>query len=174
MLGAFKLAAVTRSTPSMATALPDLPMPETVMVRHVRILASSMTRYFEPVFQRAGLTENIFHVLCLLIAADDGQASPGELSELIGTSKANTTRILDQLIPAGLVSRTVDATDSRRHVIQITPHGRTLASETVPKMMEALRQAFSGLTLDEFVTLGALIQKAIVSLDNGSTSAGAQ
>lgn len=167
MRGIVKLASVKRSTPSMAAALPDLPMPQTVMVRLVRILASSMTGYFEPVFRKAGLSENIFHVLCLLLAAENGQASPGELSELIGTSKANTTRILDQLIEEGLVSRTVDAMDARRHVIEITPHGRQIASETVPKMLEPLLQAFSGLSPDEFATFNTLIEKMILSLDKG-------
>lgn len=167
MRGVLKLASVKRSTPSMAAALPNLPMPEAVMVRLVRILASAMTAYFDPVFRSIGLTESVFHVLCLLMAADDGQASPGELTELVGTSKANMSRILQQLISDGLVSRTLESMDARRHVIQITPKGRKIASEAVPKMMEPLLKAFSGLTPQEFITLNALMQKAILSLDTG-------
>ncbi|PKO90579.1 MAG: hypothetical protein CVU18_00230 [Betaproteobacteria bacterium HGW-Betaproteobacteria-12] len=168
MIGAQKLASVSRSTPSMAEALPDLPMPPTVMVRLIRILAANLTGYFEPVFRKAGLSENIFHVLCLLMAAENGEASPGELTGLVGTSKANMTRILDQLVGEELVSRAADAMDARRLVIRITPHGRQVACATVPKMMGPLQQAFAGLTPEEFESLGRLMQKAILSLDKGN------
>ncbi|MCK9285381.1 MAG: MarR family transcriptional regulator [Rhodocyclaceae bacterium] len=167
MRGVLKLASVKRSTPSMAAALPNLPMPQAVMVRLVRILASTMTAYYEPVFRRIGLTENIFHVLCLLLAADKGEASPGELTELVGTSKANMSRILEQLARDGLVSRTPESMDARRHVIKITAKGRKIATEAVPKMLEPLSKAFTGLTAEEFITLNTLIQKAILSLDTG-------
>ncbi len=165
MRGVLKLASVKRSTPAMAAALPNLPMPETVMVRLVRILSSTMTAYFEPAFRNVGLTENIFHVLCLLLSADKGQASPGELTELVGTSKANMSRILDQLVSEGLVSRAVEPMDARRHVIQITPEGRKAARAAVPKMMEPISKAFAGLSIEEFATLNALMQKAILSMD---------
>lgn len=168
MRALLKIASVKRSTPSMAAALPNLPMPETTMVRLVRILASTMTDYFEPVFRSIGLTENGFHVLCLLMAADKGQTSPSELSDLVGTSRANMTRILDQLTQEKLVSRTVEAMDARRHVIQITPSGRKMTSDAVPQMMEPLLRAFSDLTPDEFATLDALMRKMILSLDKGT------
>ncbi len=167
MRGVLKLASVKRSTPAMAAALPQLPMPQAVMVRLVHILSSTMTAYYEPVFRDVGPTENVFHVLCLLLAAEDGKASPGELTELVGTSKANMSRILDWLVSEGLVSRTPETMDARRHVIQIKPKGRRVASEAVPKMLEPLSKAFSGLTPDEFATLTTLMQKAILSLDTG-------
>ncbi|HSV71940.1 MAG TPA: MarR family transcriptional regulator [Methylibium sp.] len=156
---------MARSTPAMASALPDLPMQQAVIVRLVRILAASMTDYFDPVFRKTGLTENSFHVLCLLVAADVGQASPSELSELVGTSRANMTRILEQLVQDGLVSRTVVALDARRHVIEITPRGRKAAAATVPRISAPLMQAFSALSPARIAALGGALQSVIVALD---------
>ena len=167
MRGSAKLASVARSTPAMASALPDLPMDQAVLVRLVRILAASMTDYFEPVFRKTGLTENSFHVLCLLMAADEGQASPSELSELVGTSRPNMTRILEQLVQDGLVSRTVEALDARRHVIEITPRGRKAATATVPRIRAPLVQAFSALSPGEVEALGRALQTVVVALDEG-------
>lgn len=171
MRGMLKLASVKRSTPSMAAALPDMPMAQTVMVRLVRILAASMTDYFEPVFRHIGLTENAFHVLCLLVAAEKGQASPSELSELVGTSRANMTRILEQLVQDGLVSRTAVATDGRRHVIRITPKGRRSAADAVPQMVAPLHRAFSDFSAEELAMLDALLRKAVLSLDKEAREA---
>lgn len=167
MRGVLKLASVKRSTPAMAAAMPELPMAETVIVRLAQILRTSMHAYFEPMFRRVGFSEGSFHVLCLLLAAEGGRASPGELSELVGTSKANMSRILDQMENEGLVSRTVEAKDARRHVIEVTPMGRRKANQAVPGFKESLRAAFSGLTADELNTLNVLMQKAILSLDTG-------
>lgn len=165
MRGVQKLASVKRSTPAMAAAMPNLPMPGTVMVRLVRILSSTLTDYFDPVFRKIGLTESVFHVLCLLMASENGQASHGDLCELVGTSKGNMTRILDQLIKDGLVSRTVETMDARRFVIKVTPNGRRVTTKAVPKIVEPILKAFSGLTPAEFATLTALMKKAILSLD---------
>lgn len=168
MKGNQRLAAVKRSTPSMAAALPDLPMPETVMVRLIRIGVAGLGDFFEPIFRNIGLTESSFHVLCLLMASDQGRASPSELSELVGTSRANMTRILESLVGDGLVSRAVEARDARRHVIHITPKGRKAATEAVPKMIEPLKRAFCDLTPEEFKVLDKLLRKMIQSFDKGA------
>jgi MarR family transcriptional regulator, negative regulator of the multidrug operon emrRAB len=168
MQGNLKLATVKRSTPAMAAALPDLPMAETVMVRLIRITVSGMTDFFDPVLRTIGLSENSFHVLCLLIAAERGRASPSELSELVGTSRANMTRILDQLEREGYTSRAVEARDARRYVIEITAKGRRVTTAAVPKMVEPLKRAFSDLTPEEFATLETLLRKTILSFDQGA------
>lgn len=165
MRGYQRLAAVMRSTPAMADALPDLPMPETVMVRLIRISVSGLGDFFEPVFRKLGLTESSFHVLCLLMASEHGQASPSELSELVGTSRANMTRILESLVSEELVSRAAEARDARRHVIRISPKGRKAAIAAVPKLVEPLKGAFSDLSAEEFAMLNKLLQKMILSFD---------
>ncbi len=152
----------------MGAALPDLPMPETVMVRLMRISISGLMDFFEPVFRRLGLTENSFHVLCLLVANGHGQASPSELSELIGTSRANMTRILDSLVNDGFVSRAIETRDARRHVIQITRAGIKAAHDAVPQLIEPLKRAFSDLSPEEFALLEKLLRKTIVSFDKGA------
>jgi len=149
----------------MQEALPDLPMVETVMVRLIRITGTGMGQFFEPVFRAMGLNENSFHVLCLLMAAKNGCASPSELSDLVGVSRANMTRILDALVSEGLVSRTIEERDARRHTIQIARAGRKVASDAVPRLAGPLTRAFSGLSKEEMSQLGILLRKVIKSFD---------
>jgi MarR family transcriptional repressor of emrRAB len=169
MRGSQRLDAVEMSTPAMAEALPDLPMTETIMIRIIRICIASMGQFFEPVFRSIGLTENSFHVLCLLMASETNSASPSELSELVGTSRANMTKILDGLLKDGFISRGIIEKDGRRHWVTITPRGICAASDAVPRLSEPLRLAFSGLTREEFVQLELLLRKAIASFDKNAT-----
>lgn len=152
----------------MADALPELPMDETVMVRLIRISVVGLGQYFEPVFRELGLAESSFHVLCLLVARDNGMASPSELSELVGTSRANMTRILDSLVDDGLAIRAVEPQDARRFAIRITPAGRKRTKQAVPRLVDPLKGAFSGLSPDEFSTLDRLLRKAIASFDKNA------
>jgi MarR family transcriptional repressor of emrRAB len=168
MRGIERLAAVNRSTPPMAEALPNLPMPETVMVRLIRIGVVGLGQFFEPVFRGIGLTETSFHVLCLLMASDRGEASPSELSELVGTSRANMTRILDALASDRLVSRNVEERDARRQIVRITAEGRRNVSDAAPRLAEPLRRAFSGLSAEEFAQLDHLLRKVIKSFDQSA------
>ena len=168
MRGIERLAAVNRSAPAMAEALPNLPSPQTVMVRLIRIGVVGLGQFFEPVFRGIGLSENSFHVLCLLMANDRGEASPSELSELVGTSRANMTRILDELASENLILRSVEERDARRYVIQITAAGRKAVTDAAPRLAEPLQRAFSDLSPDEFAQLDALLRKVIKSFDKSA------
>lgn len=165
MKGSERLSQIADSTPRMVRALPELSMPGTVMVRLLRTTQFGLGNYFEPVFRSLGLTENTFHVLCLLVSNDSGSASPGELSEMVGTSRANMTRLLEELVEDGHVARSIDARDARRHIITITASGRAKALEAAPLLSEPIENAFSDLDAAEFAVLERVLRKLIVSLD---------
>ena len=165
MRGAERLDAVDGSTPAMAAALPTLPMAETVMIRLLRIAVVGLGQYFEPAFKSIGLTESTFHVLCLLMANERGQSSPSALGDLVGTSRANMTRIIDVLVAEKLVLRSAGKADARRAVVQITPHGRDVAATAMPRLIVPLRAAFADLDRDEFALLDTLLRKLVISFD---------
>jgi MarR family transcriptional repressor of emrRAB len=166
MKGIQRLAAIKSSTAPMARALPDLPMEQTVMVRLIRGVAAEMGQFFEPAFREIGLGENAFHVLCLLVAAEGGRLSPGDLSDLVGTSRANMTKIVETLSANGYVARCAVEHDGRRQLIEITEDGRAMTRMAVPTLAAPLRKAFSALTPEEFTKLNGLLQKTIVSFHN--------
>lgn len=162
--GIKKLEMVARSTPRMEKALPNLPMSGTVLIRLLRIADSAVFDYFEPVLRKQDLSEHSFHVLCLLIASKDGTATPSQLSDMIGTSRANMTRILKELQSAAWVDRIVVPRDRRRFIIHITQSGREKVNETVPEMAGPIENAFSGLSHEEIDLLSALLKKVTRSL----------
>lgn len=166
MRGAERLAAVDKSVAPMAAALPDLPMDETIMVRLLRICVVGLGQFFEPVFRHMGLSESSFHVLCLLMAEQDGEAPPAKLSELIGASRAHMSQIVDVLSRDSLVERISDPNDARRHSVRITSSGRARTQKGLRDFAAPMQRAFAGLNADEFAQLAALLRKAVISFDN--------
>ena len=143
-------------------------MEGTTMVRVLRIAQFGLGSFFEPVFRALGLTENSFHVLCLLMSNESGTASPSELAEMVGTSRANMTRILEGLLADGWIDRTAAARDGRRQVIAISAAGRRKVRDTVPRIAEPIRRAFADLSNEEMALLDKLLRKLITSFDKGA------
>lgn len=168
MNGQMRLSRVTSSTPRMERALPGMPMEGTTMVRVLRIAQFGLGSFFEPVFRALDLTENSFHVLCLLMSYEGGSASPSELAEMVGTSRANMTRILEELVEDGWVGRSTAARDGRRQVISITAAGRRKVRDAVPRIADPIRRAFSDLSNEEMALLDRLLRKLITSFDKGA------
>src|SRR5690606_32472835 len=100
--------------------------------------------------------------------SETGTLSPSELSDMVGTSRPNMTRIIEELERQGWVSRKVVARDARRYAITITDIGRAKVEETVPRLAEPINRAFSDLSNDEFELLGKLLRKLVISLDKGA------
>jgi MarR family transcriptional repressor of emrRAB len=168
MNGENRLSAIDRSTSALLRALPDLPMQESILVRLLRVSFSGMADFFSAEFRKMGLSENVFHVLCLLVANDEEQTSPSELSELVGTSRANMTRILATLVDENLATRQTEEQDGRRHMIQITDQGRRAALDGVLRLVGPLQRAFAGLEAGEQAQLDALLRKCIKSFDDNA------
>jgi MarR family transcriptional regulator, negative regulator of the multidrug operon emrRAB len=87
---------------------------------------------------------------------------------MVGTSRANMTRILEELADDGWIVRRAAPRDARRQIISITVAGRRKVGDTIPRMAEPIQRAFSDLSAEEFVVLGKLLRKLIVSFDKGA------
>lgn len=168
MTGQERLDAVDRSTPAMFATLPQLPKAETMLIRLLRIAVVGLGQATEPAFKRADLTESTFHVLCLLMASEGGAASPSELSELVGASRANMSRIVDSLAADGLATRESLLSDARRATVRISARGEAVTQDGVDALAEPVGRAFALLDGDELVELDRLLRKLVLSFDQSA------
>lgn len=165
MRGIERLRSVERSTEPLAKALPALPKQQTILIRLVRIAAYGLGDFFTGVFGELGLTEHSYHALCVLVSSEKGRASPSELSELVGTSRPNMSRVLADLEKEGYVSRDSGLLDGRRSVITITKRGKDVVKKLTPSVAGPVANAFADLEPEEQAELDRLLRKAIVSFD---------
>lgn len=168
MSNALMIRQIETGVPRMAEVLPALPVEGTRMVRLIRLVGGALGDYFEPIFRDYDIAEHGFHVLCLLLTARDESASPSELSEMIGTSRANMSRILVELEKEGWIERASAQRDRRRQHIRITPQGRAKADAVAPVLTQPILRAFAMLEPQEMEVLAKLLTRLASSLDEAS------
>lgn len=104
------------------------------------------------------LTMSQFAVLEALYA-HEGQLKQVEIAKKILKTPGNLTLVIDNLVRAALVTRTVSVSDRRANAIGLTPKGSKLISEVFPLMADAIAAAFGVLDSQELNQLSLLLKK---------------
>jgi MarR family 2-MHQ and catechol resistance regulon transcriptional repressor len=121
--------------------------------------AESVNRRINAEHVLAGrLTMSQFAVLEALYA-HGGQLKQVEIAKKILKTPGNLTLVIDNLVRASLVTRTVSAADRRANAIELTLKGSTLISEVFPMMADAITDAFDVLDSQELNQLSELLKK---------------
>lgn len=94
---------------------------------------------------------------------DLGPLSQQDIADRLDADKSHVMRLIDQLEQRGLVTRTPDPTDRRRHRIELTPPGRRLARNATPAALRAEDDYFQALSPAERRTLTDLLQRVLAS-----------
>jgi DNA-binding MarR family transcriptional regulator len=103
-----------------------------------------------------------FPVLWTLYLSNTKDGLPmSEISDGLVTRASDTTRLVDRLVEAGLVSRSQSNEDRRKILINITKKGRTVFERVSPEIKLAHREQFSQLSESEMKQLIKLLNKVI-------------
>lgn len=125
--------------------------------------AREVGRFKEAHFARYGLSDGRFFILMQLRrlreSEPDGAASPADLAERSGVSRATITGLLDGLEKDGLISRMPRSDDRRMIDIRITDAGSKLLDRTLPDHYLRLASVMATLTKSEKETLTRLLTK---------------
>lgn len=121
-----------------------------------RLGAESRRRWARMLSER-GLTPHHYGVLMTL---DDLRVTYQQrLSHAIGVDPRNAVPVVDHLQRRGLIERTRDPVDRRRHAIALTDEGRTAVAELRRAAEVIEREMLQGLTADERTALHRLLHK---------------
>ena len=97
------------------------------------------------------------------LAAAGGGLGVVEIAELIGVDQPRASRLTAELEREGLVARTRDPADQRRHVITLTPAGRRLVEQATARRRERVEQALQALTPSERRQLADLLTRFLAA-----------
>lgn len=94
-----------------------------------------LQRLYRPLLEPLGLTYSQY--LVMLVLWEREQVSVGELRDCLHLDLGTMSPLLKRMVKAGLVTRERDATDERRVLIGLTPHGRALyeQAQAIPAML---------------------------------------
>jgi DNA-binding MarR family transcriptional regulator len=101
-----------------------------------------------------------FYVLLQLRSSENASLKMNELADAIVLSSGGTTRLIDRLVEAGLVSRRECPEDRRAIFIEITPAGDRKLEQALAAHSASLEsQLCQRLSCDDRRTLGSLLAK---------------
>jgi DNA-binding MarR family transcriptional regulator len=113
-----------------------------------------------------GLPLTWYDVLLELNAAAERRLSMGELGQRAVVSRTRVSRVVDQLVAAGLVTREANPDDRRSAYAAITPAGRDRLRAAAPVYLDGIARHFtSRMTPAEARTVAAALEKVLAGPD---------
>ena len=85
--------------------------------------------FFYKKFSHYGLQRSSFNLMVLLLFGSPDGIQLSELGDMLITSRANITGLVDHLEEKGLVRRVIDRTDRRARLAKLTPKGAAALQE---------------------------------------------
>lgn len=101
----------------------------------------------------------------LMVQPHPTEATPTQLAEAVGVTKASMTGRLDRLERAALVTRETDSSNRRRVLVRPTRAGRAAWNKSVHAGMRREQEVLGALTTKELVQLNSLLRKVVRSLE---------
>jgi DNA-binding MarR family transcriptional regulator len=128
----------------------------------LRTHATVVRRLEREVEAATGLPLSWYDVLLELDAADDGRLRMVELADRVVLSRTRVSRLVDDIVRAGLVEKIPDPADGRATFAVITDRGRTALRDAAPTYLAGIRERFSShLTGEQVQTLRAAFETVL-------------
>lgn len=132
----------------------------------MRICTQLVLPQMEALFADQELT---FSQWTTLVALHDGRiTASGDLAQTICHDAGSLTRLIDQMVERGLVSRSRSETDRRVVSLSLTARGRSLVEALAPKVMHFWNDLLSGFSHAEVDTLINLLTRLVVASERKS------
>jgi DNA-binding MarR family transcriptional regulator len=129
----------------------------------MRICTNRVLPQMEALFQDQELT---FSQWTTLVALHDGRVSTaGDLAHNICHDAGSLTRLIDQMVERGFVTRTRSETDRRVVTLALTPRGRDLVETLAPTVMNFWNGMLAGFSHAEVDTLINLLTRLVLAAE---------
>jgi DNA-binding MarR family transcriptional regulator len=129
----------------------------------MRMCTNLVLPQMEALFQDQELT---FSQWTTLVALHDGRiTNPGDLAQNICHDAGSLTRLVDQMVERGLVTRSRSETDRRSVTLSLTPRGSSLVEALAPKVVDFWNELLSGFSHAEVDTLISLLTRLVLTAD---------
>jgi len=109
-----------------------------------------------------------YDVLLELNAAPERRLTMGQLGSVAAVSRTRVSRVVDELVRAGMVAREPNPDDGRSAFAALTPAGRAALRKAAPTYVAAVRREFADhLTAQESEVLAGALAKVLTAAAPG-------
>ncbi|WKD36654.1 MarR family winged helix-turn-helix transcriptional regulator [Streptomyces xanthophaeus] len=146
---------------------PDLDVGPQGVIGRLHRLADRLGAELRLVYDRYGLSEGEFDVLCALRRAGEPfERAPGELAAHTMVTTGAMTKRIDRLERSGLVTRRRSADDQRGRIVALTPAGCDLVDRAFTEHMRNERRLLDLVTPEEAAALETLLATWLSRLED--------
>ena len=144
---------------------PDLDSSPIGVIGRISRLARELEARLEPVYKAHGLEPGWHDVLATLRRTGPPyQLRPTEFTDALMLTSSGTTKRLDRLEHAGLITRAPDPADRRGTLITLTPKGLELIDNVTEAHLDNERKLLAALSESEQRRLADLLRKLTLGL----------
>jgi DNA-binding MarR family transcriptional regulator len=110
-----------------------------------------------------------FRLLEVLLRADPAtRMGISEIADAIGVDQPRASRLVNEALEKGLVTRRADERDARRSVVELSPTGSALLQSAHANRRTAVTDALEGFSAEEVATFAALLSRFTQNLRSSS------
>src|SRR6188768_4446074 len=130
----------------------------------LKVHAALVPRLDRELQEAHGLPLTWYDVLLELNAAPDRRLTMGQLGSVAAVSRTRVSRVVDELVRAGMVAREPNPNDGRSAFAALTPAGRTALRKAAPTYLSAVQREFADhLTSHEAEVLAGALRKVLAA-----------
>lgn len=126
---------------------------------YIRSINLALTRDLDAQMDVEPLAHGTGKISTLLLVASNPGIRPSVVAHFIMKDRSAMVRLLDQLVGAGLINRTVSKSERRAHELHLTPKGHAAAARVRRIAVEQSDRFFDMLTTSECDSLRAILAK---------------
>lgn len=145
---------------------PDFDVQTVTLARLINFVSKGLANAANAALKRHGLNHAAYAVLVMLYGSADFTLTPSQLVEATHEKSANITRICDELLQSGLITRAADVADRRRVQVSLTCAGQGVISRVLPDMVRMTQASFSHLSPSERAQINQLLRSVIDGLES--------
>ena len=128
----------------------------------LKVHAALVPRLDRELQEAHGLPLTWYDVLLELNAAPERRLTMGQLGSVAAVSRTRVSRVVDELVRAGLVVREANPDDGRSAFAALTPAGRTALRKAAPTYVAAVQREFADhLTAREAEVVAGALRKVL-------------
>jgi DNA-binding MarR family transcriptional regulator len=128
----------------------------------LKVHAALVPRLDRELQDTLGLPLTWYDVLLELNSAPERRLTMGQLGSVAAVSRTRVSRVVDELVRAGLVTRESNPHDGRSAFAALTPAGRAALRKAAPTYVAAVHREFADhLTAHETEVLAGALRKVL-------------
>jgi MarR family transcriptional regulator, negative regulator of the multidrug operon emrRAB len=145
--------------------LPGYPYEHVTLVRLINHIQQRQTDLCNSVLKFHQLNCVGYLALMAIFGSETQALTASALRDAISEKSANITRLCDALIKKGLIDRARSTKDRRNVLLRLTEKAKSLIEELQPRLREALRATYGGLSISEMRQATALLRQLLATLE---------